>query len=110
MSSRAECFAIRAVRHDLTIATPVQWRKGRSSRVAAICVPAYKIQDWPAKQMRERGYGSWVHKKEGKILLHHKQQMFLKAFEEFTSEQKQNRARIASHLPALESACKLKKA
>ncbi len=50
----------------------------------------------------------WAHKKEGKILLHHKQQVFLRAFEELTPDQKQDRARIASHLPALETAWKLK--
>ncbi len=53
---------------------------------------------------------SWAHKKEGKILLHHKQHLFLRAFEELTPDQKQDRARIASHLPALETAWKLKEA
>ncbi len=45
---------------------------------------------------------------KGQILLHHKQGLFLKPLEKLTDEQKQDRARIASHLPALETTWKLK--
>lgn len=40
---------------------------------------------------------------KGQILLHHKQSLFLKPLEKLTQEQKQERSRIASHLPALEA-------
>ncbi len=53
---------------------------------------------------------SWAHKKEGTILLHHKQQVFLKAYEELTNDEKADLARISSRLPALETAWKLKEA
>lgn len=53
---------------------------------------------------------SWAHRKEGTILLHHQQFLFLSPSEAFTPEQKQDRARIASHLPALERAWKRKEA
>jgi transposase len=52
----------------------------------------------------------WAHKKEGTILLHHKQQVFLKAVEDLTDDEKHDLARIASRLPALETAWKLKEA
>jgi transposase len=45
---------------------------------------------------------------KGQILLHHKQSLFLKPLEKLTQEQKQERSRIASHLPALEASWKLK--
>lgn len=45
---------------------------------------------------------------KGQILLHHKQSLFLKPFEKLTDEQKQDRERIASHLPCLETAWQLK--
>lgn len=54
--------------------------------------------------------GSWAHQKVGQILLHRKQHLFLKAQENLTAEQEQERTRIASHLPALEAAWKLKEA
>ncbi len=53
---------------------------------------------------------SWAHKKEGVILLHRKQYLFLQAPEDFTAEQQQERARIGSQLPALEKAWQLKEA
>jgi transposase len=53
---------------------------------------------------------SWAHKKEGTILLHHKQQVFLKAVEELTDDEKADLARISSRLPALETAWKLNEA
>jgi transposase len=45
---------------------------------------------------------------KGQILLHHKQSLFLKPLEKLTEEQKQERARIASHLPGLETAWRIK--
>lgn len=53
---------------------------------------------------------SWAHHKAGQILLHRKQHLFLKAQEHLTVEQHQERLRIASHLPALDAAWKLKEA
>jgi transposase len=51
---------------------------------------------------------SWAHKKEGTILLHHKQHLFLRAQETLSQEQQAERARIGSHLPQLETAWQLK--
>jgi hypothetical protein len=45
---------------------------------------------------------------KGQILLHHRQFLFLMPREKLTDEQQQDRARIASHLPALETAWQLK--
>lgn len=53
---------------------------------------------------------SWAHRREGKILLHQKQHLFLQAAEELTTDQKVDRAHIASRLPALETAYQLKEA
>lgn len=53
---------------------------------------------------------SWAHKKEGTILLHRKQHLFLRAHEALTQEQQEDRARIGSHLPLLETAWHLKEA
>lgn len=53
---------------------------------------------------------SWAHKKEGQILLYRKQHLFLRAKEELSAEQEQERVRIAAHLPALEAAWDLKEA
>ena len=52
----------------------------------------------------------WAHTKEGTILLHHKQQVFLKAAEDLTDDERQDLARISSRLPELETAWKLKEA
>jgi transposase len=53
---------------------------------------------------------SWAHKKEGMILLHRKQHLFLRAQEDLTAEQAQERAAIGIRLPELEAAWKLKEA
>jgi transposase len=42
---------------------------------------------------------SWAQKKEGVILLHRKQYLFLQAQEDLTEEQEQDRRRIGQHLP-----------
>jgi len=42
---------------------------------------------------------SWGHKKEGAVLLHRNQQVFLAAREDLTPEQQQERTRIAACLP-----------
>jgi len=44
----------------------------------------------------------------GQILLHHHRHLFLKPLEKLTDEQKQERDRIASHLPGLEIAWQIK--
>ncbi|MFL5666099.1 MAG: ISL3 family transposase [Ktedonobacteraceae bacterium] len=51
---------------------------------------------------------SWAHKKEGKPLLEGKQYLFLRAKEDLTEEQAQERTRIGEHLPVLEMAWGLK--
>jgi transposase len=51
---------------------------------------------------------SWAHKKEGMILLHRKQYLFLKAKEDLTDEEMQERAHIGLRLPILEQAWQLK--
>jgi transposase len=51
---------------------------------------------------------SWAHKKEGKPLLEGKQALFLRAQEDLTPEQAQERTRIGEQLPDLERAWLLK--
>ena len=51
---------------------------------------------------------SWAHKKEGKPLLEGKQFLFLRAQEDLTAEQAQERTCIGEQLPALEMAWQLK--
>ncbi len=46
----------------------------------------------------------WAHKKEGKPLLEGKHHLFLRAKEDLTEEQTQERTRIGEHLPLLEVA------
>jgi transposase len=51
---------------------------------------------------------SWAHKKEGKPLLEGKQSLFLRAQEDLTEEQAQERTRIGEQLPFLEMAWLIK--
>jgi transposase len=53
---------------------------------------------------------SWAHKKEGTILLHRKQYLFLRAKEDLTEEETREREKIGARLPALEQAWQLKEA
>lgn len=53
---------------------------------------------------------SWARKKEGTILLHGKQNLFLKAREDLEEEEEKERKRIGSRLPLLEKAYELKEA
>src|SRR2546429_2910727 len=53
---------------------------------------------------------SWAHRKEGTILLHRKQYLFLKAKEDLTQDETQERERIGTRLPDLEKAWQLKEA
>jgi len=53
---------------------------------------------------------SWAHRKEGMILLHRKQYLFLRAKEDLTQEEIQEREKIGTRLPALEKAWQLKEA
>jgi transposase len=53
---------------------------------------------------------SWAHRKEGMILLHRKQYLFLKAKENLTEEETREREKIEARLPALEKAWQLKEA
>lgn len=52
----------------------------------------------------------WTHKKEGMILLHGKQQLFLRPKETLSEEERQERNRIGARLPVLEKAWQLKEA
>jgi transposase len=53
---------------------------------------------------------SWAHKKEGIVLLHGKQHLFLRAKEDLTEEDTREREKIGARLPALETAWQLKEA
>src|SRR5258705_7875217 len=53
---------------------------------------------------------SWAHKKEGMILLHRKQHLFLRAKEDLTQGEARERERIGNRLPVLEKAWQLKEA
>jgi transposase len=53
---------------------------------------------------------SWAHRKEGMILLHRKQHLFLRAKENLTQEETRERDKIGTRLPALEKAWQLKEA
>ena len=53
---------------------------------------------------------SWAHKKEGIILLHRKQHLFLRPKEDLTQEDARERERIGTRLPILEKAWQLKEA
>ncbi len=53
---------------------------------------------------------SWAHKKEGMILLHGKQHLFLRPKERLTEGEMQEREKIGARLPALEKAWQLKEA
>src|SRR5258705_8381175 len=44
---------------------------------------------------------SWAHRKEGLILLHRKQHLFLRAKENLTEEETREREKIEARLPAL---------
>jgi transposase len=53
---------------------------------------------------------SWAHKKEGVVLLHKKQHLFLRGSEDLNQEETQERERIGARLPVLEKAWQLKEA
>ena len=53
---------------------------------------------------------SWAHKKEGIILLHRKQHLFLRPKEDLTQEDARERERVGTRLPILEKAWQLKEA
>jgi transposase len=53
---------------------------------------------------------SWAHKKEGMVLLHKKQHLFLRGSEDLNQEETQERERIGTRLPLLEKAWQLKEA
>jgi transposase len=53
---------------------------------------------------------SWAHKKEGMVLLHKKQHLFLRGSENLNQEETQERERIGARLPLLEKAWQLKEA
>jgi len=53
---------------------------------------------------------SWAQRKEGMILLHRKQYLFLRAKEDLTEAETREREKIGTRLPALEKAWQLKEA
>ncbi|MEO6892611.1 MAG: ISL3 family transposase [Ktedonobacteraceae bacterium] len=58
----------------------------------------------------KKSVSSWAHKKAGKPLLQGKQHLFLRAPEDLTEEQAQERSQIGEALPCLEAAWHLKEA
>ncbi|GCE03509.1 hypothetical protein KDAU_08380 [Dictyobacter aurantiacus] len=76
---------------------------------AQIVIDHFHVMQHLMKAFR-KVVSSWAHKKEGRILLHHKQQLFLRAKEDLSAGQEQERARIATHLPTLAQAWDLKEA
>lgn len=51
---------------------------------------------------------SWAHKKERKTLLHRKHHLFLRAKEDLSTEEEQERAQLGQQLPVLEQTWRLK--
>ena len=51
---------------------------------------------------------SWANKREGMVILHGKQHLFLRAKEDLTEEETQDREKIGTRLPLLEKAWQLK--
>lgn len=76
---------------------------------AQIVVDHFHVIQHVTKAFR-KVVSAWAHKKEGQILLHHKQSLFLRAHEALTPEQQHERDRIACRLPALAIAWMLKEA
>jgi len=74
---------------------------------AQIVVDHFHVIQHVMKAFRKT-VSSWAHKKEGMILLHRKQRLFLKAKEDLTAEEEQARAQIGLQLPLLEQAWRLK--
>jgi transposase len=79
-----------------------------------LCLPKAQIvvDHFHVIQHVMKGYkkvlSSWAHKKEGKPLLEGKQPLFLKAKEDLSEHQSQERASIGQQLPLLEVAWQLK--
>lgn len=76
---------------------------------AQIVVDHFHVIQHVMKAFREV-VSAWAHKKEGQILLHRKQHLFLRAHEALTEQQQHERDHIASRLPALALAWMLKEA
>jgi transposase len=76
---------------------------------AQIVVDHFHVIQHVMKAFR-RVLSSWAHRKEGTILLHRKQYLFLKAKENLTEEETREREKIGARLPALEKAWQLKEA
>jgi transposase len=76
---------------------------------AQIVVDHFHVMQHIMKAFR-KVLSSWAHKKEGLILLHGKQHLFLRAKEDLTQEETRERETIGTRLPVLEKAWQLKEA
>jgi transposase len=76
---------------------------------AQIVVDHFHVIQHVTKAFR-KVLSSWAHKKEGMVLLHRKQYLFLKAKEDLTEQEARERERIGTRLPVLEKAWQLKEA
>jgi transposase len=76
---------------------------------AKIVVDHFHVIQHVMKQYKKI-ISSWAHKKEGKPLLQGKQFLFLRAKEDLTAEQAEDRSKIGAALPLLEAAWQLKEA
>ena len=76
---------------------------------AQIVVDHFHVIQHVMKAFR-KGVSSWAHKREGMVLLHGKQHLFLRAKEDLTEKETQEREKIGARLPALEKAWELKEA
>jgi transposase len=76
---------------------------------AQIVVDHFHVIQHVMKAFR-KALSSWAHRKEGIILLHRKQYLFLKAKEDLTQEETREREKIGTRLPDLEKAWQLKEA
>jgi len=99
--------AVRAVSMDMS----ASFRPAVAAALpnAQIVVDHFHVIQHVMKAFR-KVLSSWAHRKEGVILLHRKQHLFLRAKENLTEQEARERERIGTRLPALEKAWQLKEA
>jgi len=99
--------AVRAVSMDMS----ASFRPAVAAALpnAQIVVDHFHVIQHVMKAFR-KVLSSWAHRKEGMILLHRKQYLFLIAKEDLTKQEACERERIGTRLPILEKAWQLKEA
>ena len=99
--------AVRAVSMDMS----ASFRPAVAAALpnAQIVVDHFHVIQHVMKAFR-KVLSSWARKKEGMILLHRKQHLFLRAKEDLTQGEARERERIGNRLPILEKAWQLKEA